>query len=122
MMMTLKQQHQKAMTIAEEAFIALREDRIQMALDLFSQGFELEVAVARQTDAEPARSILYRSAATLAFHARRYRDAERTVAQGLLGNPPVEIAQELRTLFEKITLHTQTGIETEMPSQEAFQR
>jgi hypothetical protein len=39
-------------------------------------------------DVEPTRSVLFRSAASLALNFGDYREAERMIALGLLGNPP----------------------------------
>lgn len=58
------------------------------------------------TEKEPSRGILYRSAATLALHAQLLRDAERAAMVGLLGNPPREIASQLREVMEKATFAT----------------
>ena len=49
--------------------------------------------------AEPTRAVLYRSAASLAIDCGEYREAERLIATALAGNPPEEIAQELRDLL-----------------------
>ena len=43
----------------------------------------------------------YRSAASLALQCQQFREAERLIATALSGNPPVEIAEELRELLEK---------------------
>jgi hypothetical protein len=37
----------------------------------------------------------------LALQCQEYREAERLIATALSGNPPVEIAEELRELLEK---------------------
>ena len=56
-------------------------------------------------ESEPTRSVLHRSAASLAFRCGEYREAERLIARALLGNPPEEIADELRRLNNKINFH-----------------
>ncbi|OAD22641.1 hypothetical protein THIOM_001545 [Candidatus Thiomargarita nelsonii] len=48
---------------------------------------------------EPTRSVLFRSAACLALDFDDYREAERMIAFGLSGNPPLEILEELRELL-----------------------
>jgi hypothetical protein len=44
---------------------------------------------------------LLRSAATLALDCGEYRQAERLASIGLAGNPPAEIAVELREVLER---------------------
>ena len=45
------------------------------------------------------------SASFLAIKAKKYREAERMAAFGLIGNPPVEIAAELREAFNESLTH-----------------
>ena len=52
--------------------------------------------------AEPSRSILLRSAASLALDCREHREAERLIAIALSGDPPLEIGDELRDLLENV--------------------
>ena len=47
---------------------------------------------------EPSRSVLYRSAASLALQRGEFDDARRLIALGLAGSPPHEIAEELWNL------------------------
>ncbi|MEN0051190.1 MAG: hypothetical protein AAF806_29265, partial [Bacteroidota bacterium] len=56
-------------------------------------------------DAEPSRSILFRSAAFLAIKAEQYSEAERMAAFGLIGNPPSDIADELCSAMDQIFPH-----------------
>lgn len=53
---------------------------------------------------EPTRSVFYRSAASLALQCEEFRETERLIATALSGNPPNEIAEELRDLLEKLYL------------------
>ncbi|MBD3277772.1 MAG: hypothetical protein GF388_05680 [Candidatus Aegiribacteria sp.] len=62
-------------------------------------------------DAEPTRSVLYRSAASIALKCDRPNLAEKLAAQGLSGNPPDDVAEELRILFENITFHRHLKLE-----------
>jgi hypothetical protein len=55
--------------------------------------------VAEQLDFEPTRSVLHRSAASLAVECLQLREAERLIGQALAGNPPPDIADELRDLL-----------------------
>ncbi len=88
------------MEIADRAFIAQRNGG--QALQLFEAAYRLEFEAAQQTHEEPSRSVLYRSAATLALHAQLYREAEKADALGLAGEAPAEIADELREVLKLI--------------------
>ena len=48
---------------------------------------------------EPTRSILYRSAASLAYQCKEYQVAQQLIGQALIGFPPAEILQELTDLL-----------------------
>ncbi len=96
--------HQRAMQLADEADAASR--RGEDASPLFRSAFDLERQAADQLaadhSAEPSRSVLLRSAASLAISCREYREAERLIARALSGNPPEEICEELRDLLEEL--------------------
>jgi hypothetical protein len=96
--------HDLAMKYAQEAYLAQLNDQSEGAISLYLKAFELEQEVALHyltlLDKEPTRAITFRSAASLALQCHRYRDAEKLIAQGLAGNPPENIAQELRDLYE----------------------
>jgi hypothetical protein len=98
--------HNEAMDIAEKALIQRSSGNHSKAVKLFNDAFEKEriaaMSVARELDFEPSRSVLFRSAASMAYNAGRYRDAEVMIAMGLSGNPPEIIANELRDLYEDI--------------------
>jgi hypothetical protein len=100
--------HRKAMDLAEMAFTAKVGGDLHRASELFRQAFENECKaaelVASDITAEPTRSVLHRSAASLAVDCGEFREAERLVAIALAGNPPDEIANELRDLLEQINL------------------
>ena len=95
--------HEKAMKIAQAAFVARMQGELVNVKQLSSQAFEYERQAAmlllNDYDLEPTRSVLFRSAASLALNFKDYREAERMIALGLLGNPPPEILEELRELF-----------------------
>jgi hypothetical protein len=55
--------------------------------------------VADQLDFEPTRSVLHHSAVSLAVECCQLREAERPNNQPLAGNPPPDIADELRDLL-----------------------
>ncbi|NEP14183.1 MAG: hypothetical protein F6K14_29115 [Symploca sp. SIO2C1] len=104
----VRELHQQAMDLAEQAAIKkLRQDMIgvgkilRCALDL-----EIEAAqmVAGNLEAEPTRSVLHRSAATLAIECGELQMAEKLIATALAGIPPLDIAEELKDLFIQINL------------------
>jgi hypothetical protein len=108
---TIDELHQKAMELADEAFYAKREEQLSLAQSKYLSAFEYERAAAmllvNEYSQEPTRSVLFRSAANLLLNlpypdTERYRQAERMVAFGLSGNPPAEIAEELREAWQEL--------------------
>lgn len=97
------------MDLADQALVARRLGDHSSALVLFRQAFEHEREAAELVVAdgavEPTRSVLFRSAATLALDCGEVREAERLIAMALAGNPPHEIAEELRDLLEQANFH-----------------
>ncbi len=102
--------HQKAMALAEQAEVAkLRGETPATVQALLRSAFEQESAAAELTvnledDAEPTRSVLHRSAASLAIDCGELQAAERLITRALAGNPPQAIATELKDLFIQINL------------------
>lgn len=98
--------HREAMELAEQAALSRFRDDFAEARRLTRAAFEKEKAaalrIAGQLDFEPSRSVLLRSAASLAFECRELREAERLASQALSGEPPSEIAQELRDLLRRV--------------------
>jgi hypothetical protein len=105
-MSSIEQLHNKAMDWAEKAFVAKRKGRQEDAIALFKQALDLETEAAAtfppNQASEPTRSILYRSAASLAYHAQEHIWAQQLIVQGLQGYPPPEIAAELEALQDEI--------------------
>lgn len=93
--------HSDAMDRAEQAIFAKRKGRVEEALALFEEAYRLEIQVAHRSLTEPSRSVMYRSAASLALNAKLYREAEKACAAGLAGDAPAEIADELRSALEE---------------------
>jgi len=110
-MSTVRQIHREAMEIADRAFIAQRNGDYNHALQLFEDAYWREMKAASLSHNEPSRSILHRSAATLALHAQLFREAERLAALGLAGEPPSEIADELREVLEKANFHRHLSLQ-----------
>jgi hypothetical protein len=102
----MKDLHHEAMRLADQADHLRRlgdpdgaQTHLRLALEQERRAAEL---AAPDLTLEPTRSILHRSAATLAFQCGDYREAERLVAVALGGNPPETIAEELRDLLEQV--------------------
>ncbi len=102
----IKELHQLAMDFAEKAFKANLEkdpDKAETLLrDAFKNESEAAKLLANDLTAEPTRSILYRSAASIGLDCGEFREAERLIAIALAGNPPEEISEELRDLLEQV--------------------
>ena len=97
--------HQRAMNVAERAFTK-KLRRGGEVEPLFQEAFELERHAAQLISAElefePSRSVLHRSAAALALQCGEIRAAEQLICTALAGNPPEEIADELRDLLAEV--------------------
>ena len=95
--------HREAMELVDQAVLARQRGDAEAALALSKTAFTKERAaadlVANQFDLEPTRSVLHRSAAVLAIECNQLRDAERLIGRALSGNPPDDIADELRDLL-----------------------
>ena len=93
---TVRELHGKAMELADLAFAASRKGENETAVRLFAEAFALErQAVERiiaNGNTEPTRSILLRSAASLALNCGQSREAERMMAMASAGNPPQSAA------------------------------
>lgn len=105
-MSQVRELHNRAMALADDGDAAKRQNNRQQAQQHYRQAFELEAQAAKlvTVDEEPTRSVLLRSAAWLALECDEIREAERLAALGLVGNPPPEIAEELREVLEKVRI------------------
>ena len=101
------QLHLDAMSIAEIA------DRCKFNLylqnNLFLAASELEHEAAKQTEEQPSKSVLFRSAASLAFESGNYDRAQDLALVGRFQAPP-EIEEEIDELLEKIREIRGTGL------------
>lgn len=104
-MTQLEQLHDRAMGLVDEALIAKRQGNARRVTEAYLEALYLETEAAEllrnELTLEPSRSILYRSAASIAIRCKQYREAERLIAAALSGYPPAEIAEELRELLER---------------------
>lgn len=92
--------HQSAMNLADVALQALPQDRRGWFRDAFRLEAQAASITYKHKDYEPTRSVLHRSAASLAIDAGYTSDAKRLIWAALDGNPPKEIADELKSLWE----------------------
>lgn len=93
---------------ADKADVARLFGEKDKSMRLMALAFEKEVAAANlmesAKDVEPTRSVLYRSAATLAWQCKMYEDAKRLIYQAKAGYPPPYIEEELDDLLGKVKL------------------
>jgi hypothetical protein len=101
-----KEIHLKAMNFAQDALVFSAKGETEQSLALYEKAFDLEkqaaLSLLDKESVEPTRSILFRSAAALAKKCQKFREAEKMIAYGLSGNPPEEIAYELREIYSEI--------------------
>ena len=99
--------HSEAMRLAQEAIVLRHSGQVTEAERLAKEAMALEAEASHQIKLdvtnEPTRSILYRSAASLAIQANEFDKAQRLIAGGLAGYPPPEIEAELQELYEQLT-------------------
>ena len=106
-MSTVRELHERAMDIAHEA-VAVRDfaQDVSKARGLFERAYKLErdaaFLVPEGERAEPTRSILFRSAASLALQANLHNEAFRLVGEGMSGHPPPHILHDLLELIDEI--------------------
>jgi hypothetical protein len=98
--------HNTAIEKSELAFLAKFKGDVAGSIILFDEAFEIEKSVAlmakQNNIEEPSLSILLKSAANLAIHSKKFDEAEKLICLALSGNPPFEIAEELRDLYETV--------------------
>ena len=94
--------HRQAMELAEEAASLQARGDTTEAKRLYAAALEKERRAAEYLDTryeiEPTRSVLFRSAASLAIDCGDTRAAEKLIARGLAGDPPQEIATRVADL------------------------
>jgi hypothetical protein len=110
-MSTVRELHNRAMKLAQLAMVARNTENLERAEALANEAYELESQAAylvpESQASEPTRSILFRSAASLAYQAKAYDVALKLVLTGLVGHPPRQIEQELNNLYDQIRYERQ---------------
>lgn len=107
-MSQIRDLHTQAMTFAEQAELAKLRGANADCHSLLRQAFVLEQQaaelIASEPAAEPTRSVLHRSAASLAIECGEFQAAEKLIITALTGTPPEAIVQELKDLFMQLNL------------------
>lgn len=98
---TIRERHHRAMALVDDADRAKRLGDMEYAIILYGRAYEVEIVAAGMAVTEPSRSVLYRSAATLAYRAGRYAEALQAIEAGLV-NAPCSIAIKLNELLAQI--------------------
>jgi hypothetical protein len=105
-MNNINQIHDQAMTIAEKAFLAQQAGDnatfIQLSKEAFLLARKAAMMLKDKMDAEPSRSILFKSAAFLAFDAQEYQACRDMITYTLLGKPDPIIKAEMKDLFLEV--------------------
>ena len=105
-MSEIRQIHDRAMDLFELALLAARAGDAEKSRRLFNEALEKEAAAADSVgdayDLEPTRSILYRSAASIALRIGNVQKAKQYVEAGLAGRAPEDVRAEMITLREQI--------------------
>jgi hypothetical protein len=96
------------MELAEQADFLKMQGKDAEAKPLYEESLQAEKEAAYQARnqqiGEPSESVLFRSAASLAYGLKDFREAERLICMGLAGNPPQDVARELRELYDQVSL------------------
>lgn len=106
-MSSMRELHDQAMRMAQMA-LAAREKGDNKTAEAFAAEavrYESQAAdlVPLDNASEPTRSILYRSAASLAYQARQFDASIQLIAKALAGYPPSHLKDELKALWQQVT-------------------
>jgi len=106
--MNIQELHREAVKLAKQANLENDLGNFEEYNRLLLKAYELEKEAAEflkeEIKSEPTRSVLYRSAATLALKCEKYSESIDLITQALKGNPFEEIKAELiEILTEAVT-------------------
>jgi hypothetical protein len=109
---TTRDLHNRAMQLFESALLARRDSDETRMTSLLSEALKMESlaadSIAANTSLEPTRSILHRSAASIASQIGDFATAKRYAETGLQGNSPDEIKEELASVYDQaLTLESE---------------
>ena len=112
--------HNIAMEFADLGLRNRARGNGERALAYFEQALDFELAAIAELDRADglAGAVLHRSAGTLALDCRQFRLAEQLAGKALAGEPPADIAAELRDLWEQSNFHRHLAQEEMDISQE----
>ena len=102
---TVRAWHDEAMSLAFDSKLARLQGHFDVAREHAKRALVAETMALSclegydEEEASLTRSIVYRSAASLALWCEEYDEAKRLIAEGLARNPPAEIADELREVL-----------------------
>jgi hypothetical protein len=104
--------HRLAMEAADLAERVRQNASAEDARQLFDTAFRLEMKAARLAGdkMEPTRSVLFRSAASLALDCGYYDDADQLVREARLGSPPPEVADDLAEIEAEVQRRLRSGV------------
>lgn len=98
--------HRNAMDKADLAILSKRKGDKEASIKYLHEAFLLEkeaaLMLSNNIEQEPNRSILLKSAASLALESGEALEAEKLVCLALTGVPPENVAEDLRDLLEQI--------------------
>jgi hypothetical protein len=124
-MSTIRQLHDKAIGLAQLALVARQKGEFEKAENLARQAYEYESQAANlipsDESSEPTRSIMYSSAASLAFQCKKFEESLQLIAKGLSGFPPSQVKEELKTLWEQVNFEAHLQVRGVVLSPEELQ-
>ena len=96
--------HHQAMAIVDEAELACRSGDVDRERTLLASALAFETGAASQVEPnlEPTRSVLYRSAASLAVQLGDSARAHALALEGLRGAPPRGVRAELFEILDAL--------------------
>jgi hypothetical protein len=87
----------------QEGIVADAKGTTQEAIRFFGIAFEAEkqaaLSLLMNFEKEPFRSVLFRSATSLAMNCKRYEEAKQMVHFGLAGKPPKDVEEQLVSIY-----------------------
>jgi len=105
-MSNFRELHDKAMSLAQLALVAREKGERDKAEALAVEAYKYESKAADlipiEESSEPTRSILYSSAASLAYQGKKFDIALQLIAKGLCGYPSPQVKEELKVLWEQV--------------------
>ena len=106
-MNTVRELHDEAMDLAHQAMIARCNKDFDRAKEYAQKAYlkerqAAELILPNESASEPTRSILYRSAGSLAYQSGEFEQAVEMVNKAFEGSPPLDVQHELNVLLKMI--------------------